>query len=151
MCSSGKGVPFGVTKPCGRSKSQKLPSKVNNTFDGHCPQKRLFVGEDLFQARKQFVRSGAKGPAWLCFKRHEQFLRLAPTSKKDVPHSCLISLSWRQDCTTTTSKTAHVTWSKPVWILRLQSGQTACELETNPPPHHSWMFFLSFKSLLCVF
>ena len=61
------------------------------------------VGEDLFQARKQFVHSGAKGLAWLySFKRHEQFLRLALTLKRDAPHSCLINLSWRQECTTTT-------------------------------------------------
>ena len=61
------------------------------------------VGEDLFQARKQFVHSGAKGLAWLySFKRHEQFLRLALTLKRDASHSCLINLSWRQECTTTT-------------------------------------------------
>ena len=68
MCvsSSGRGVPFGVTNPCGQSKSQKLPPKANNTFDGHYPQKCLFVGEDLFQARKQFVCFGAEGPARLC-------------------------------------------------------------------------------------
>ena len=44
MCCSGRGVPFGVTNPCGRSKSQKLSPKANNTFDGHCPQKHLFMG-----------------------------------------------------------------------------------------------------------
>ena len=43
-CSSGRGVPFGVTNSCSRSKSQKLPPKANNTFDRHCPQKHLFVG-----------------------------------------------------------------------------------------------------------
>ena len=65
-CCSDRGVPFVVTKLCGWSKSQKLPPKADNTFDGHCPQKRLFVGEDLFQARKQFVYFGAKGPTRLC-------------------------------------------------------------------------------------
>ena len=64
--TSGRGVPFRVTNPCDWSKSQKLPPKADNTFDGHYPQKRLFVGEDLFQARKQFVRFGAKGPTRLC-------------------------------------------------------------------------------------
>ena len=117
--NSGRGVPFGVTKSCGRSKPQKLPPKADNTFAGHCPQKCLFVGEDLFC--KQFARSGIEGPARLCsFKRHEQFLRLAPTSKKDASHSCLISLSWRQEGTTTTPQS--------------KSRQTACRLGTNPPP-----------------
>ena len=37
----------------------------------------------------------------LC-KRRELFLILAPTSKKEMPHSCLISLSWRQEYTTIT-------------------------------------------------
>ena len=92
MCSSGRGMPFGVTNPCGRSKSQKLPPKVDNTFDGHYPQKRLFVGEDppvvcLFTLAAKDTHDFA-----LC-KRREQFLRLTPISKKDVPHSCLISLS----------------------------------------------------------
>ena len=59
-----------------------------------------FVGEDQFQVRKQFVRSGAKEPARLCFfKRHKQFFRLAPTSKKVASHLCLISLNRRQECT----------------------------------------------------
>ena len=61
----------------------------------------FIVGEDLFQACKQFVRFGAEGLTRLCsFKWHEQFLRLTPTSKKYASHSCLISLSSRQECTT---------------------------------------------------
>ena len=43
------------------------------------------VGGDLFQPRKQFVRSETEGPVRLySFKRHKQFLILAPTSKKDT-------------------------------------------------------------------
>ena len=61
-CCSGRGVPFVVTKLCGWSKSQKLPPKADNTFDGHHPQKCLFVGEERIQACKQFVLFGAEGP-----------------------------------------------------------------------------------------
>ena len=50
--------------------------------------KSTFLWEDFFPTRKQFVCFGTKGPTQLCsFKWHEQFLRLAPTSKKDAPHS----------------------------------------------------------------
>ena len=82
-----------VTKPCG-----SFGHKVNNTLRWALPFKSAFLwGRILIQARKQFVRSGAEGPARLCsFKQHEQFLRLAPTSKKDAPHSYLINFSWRQ-------------------------------------------------------
>ena len=42
------------------------------------------------------------GPARFVFcKRREQCFRLAPASKKDAPHSFLINLSWKQECTTT--------------------------------------------------
>ena len=39
----------GITKPCGcqvRDMAKPIPPhpKVDNTLDGHCPQKRLFVG-----------------------------------------------------------------------------------------------------------
>ena len=66
MCCSGRGVPFGATKPCSWSKSQKLSPKADNTFNGQCPQKRLFMREDLFQACTHFVRFGAEEPARLC-------------------------------------------------------------------------------------
>ena len=57
-------------------------------------QKRLFVGDERIQAHKQFFRSEAEDlHGFALYKRHEQFLRLAPTSKKDTPHSCLISFS----------------------------------------------------------
>ena len=37
---------------------------------------------------------GSKDPhGFVLCKQHEKFLRLTPTSKKDAPHSCLISLS----------------------------------------------------------
>ena len=61
-CCSGRGVPFVVTKLCGWSKSQKLPPKADNTFDGHHPQKCLFVGKEQIQACKQFFLFGAEGP-----------------------------------------------------------------------------------------
>ena len=34
--------------------------KADNTSDGHCPQKRLFVGGILFLALKLFVRFGSE-------------------------------------------------------------------------------------------
>ena len=92
----------------------------------------------------------------LC-KRREQFLRLAPTSKKDAHHSCL---SWRQECTTTTAKAYKVgriffqcgsksqklltslVKNKVVRVLRPQSEQIACEFGTNPLPQQ-----LSFINL----
>ena len=59
------------------------------------------MGEERIQARKQFVCSRVKDlHRFVLCKRHEQYLRLAPTSKKDASHSCLISLNWRQECTT---------------------------------------------------
>ena len=36
-------VPFEVTNACGWSKSQKLPPKADNTFDGHCPQNIVVI------------------------------------------------------------------------------------------------------------
>ena len=59
------------------------------------------MGEERIQARKQFVCSRVKDlHRFVLCKRHEQYLRLAPTSKKDASHSCLISLNWKQECTT---------------------------------------------------
>ena len=41
---------------------------------------------------------GLKNPhSFVLCKQHEQFLRLAPTLKKDALHLCLISLNWRQE------------------------------------------------------
>ena len=59
------------------------------------------MGEEWIQARMQFVCSRVKDLCrFVLCKRCEQFLRLAPTSKKDASRSCLISLNWRQECTT---------------------------------------------------
>ena len=59
------------------------------------------MGEERIQARKQFVCSRIKDlHRFVLCKQHEQYLRLAPTSKKDASHSCLISLNWKQECTT---------------------------------------------------
>ena len=75
------GVPFGATKSYDRSKSQKLPTKANNTFDGHCPQKRLFVGEDP-PAVSLFALGFKDLHDFVLCKWCEQFLKLVPHIKE---------------------------------------------------------------------
>ena len=53
------------------------------------------VGEDLFQARK-YVCSKVEGPARFCS------LQVTWAVFETYSHSCLISLSWRQEYTTIT-------------------------------------------------
>ena len=86
---------------------------------------------------------------FVLYKRREQFLRLAPTLKKDAPH--LISLS----CSSGTLLPSTKAWvvrillwcgsksqklltslakNKFVRVLWPQSEQIACGLGTNPPP-----------------
>ena len=102
---------------------------------------------------------GPKDPhGFLLCKRCEQFLRLAPTLKKDASHSCLISLSWRQECCSGAllpSVKAYKAWvgriflrcgskfqklltslakNESVWVLRPQRGKTACKLGFVPSP-----------------
>ena len=102
---------------------------------------------------------GPKDPhGFLLCKWCEQFLRLAPTLKKDASHSCLISLSWRQECCSGAllpSAKAYKAWvgriflrcgskfqklltslakNESVWVLRPQRGKTACKLGFVPSP-----------------
>ena len=78
----------------------------------------------------------------------EQFLKLAPTSKKDAPHmnGTLLPLAKAYKvwvgriflrCGSKSQKLlTSLVKNKAVWILWPQSGQTACRLGTNPPLQH---------------
>ena len=86
-----RGVPLPqVTKPCG-----SFGPKADNTLGWALPSKNAFLWERIcFKSASSLSALGLNDPQdFVFFKRHEQFLRLAPTSKKDAPHSCIISLS----------------------------------------------------------
>ena len=82
-----------VTKLCGF-----FDPKANNTLGWALPSKSVFLWE-INESKRTKLTSNlyALGPkdlqGFILCKRGEQFLRLALTSKKDAPHSCLISLS----------------------------------------------------------
>ena len=91
----------GITKPCGcqvRDMAKPIPPhpKVDNTLDGHCPQK---------SRPAQVVCPLRDKPAWFCFQVIWEDFECSPTSTREAPHPCLISLSSRHVCTTTTHGT----------------------------------------------
>ena len=121
------GVPLlEVTKLC-----ESFGPKVDNILGWALPSKSAFLWGRIYS--KPASNLSALGPSdpygFVFFKRCEQFLRLALTSKKDVPYSCLISLGWRQ-----VPLQHMLAKNKTVWVLRPQSRKTDCGLGTNPPP-----------------
>ena len=69
---------------------------MNNTFDGHCPQKRLFVGGNLVSNSNQVLFSSelAAQGVGLILK-----VLLNPTLGGDASHPCLISTWPKEGCT----------------------------------------------------
>ena len=121
ITSSGRGVPCTqvlATKPCrcqaniGYKASPwpevKIP-KVDNTWDGHCPLKAPFCGNIIYLSALEVRLKHAYGatswasiPSRLCpFCEYGHALCKSPTSLREAPHLCLISMSSRHKCTTT--------------------------------------------------